>query len=159
MKKQKTVLIVEDSFVQAASVTYSLLQMGLQVLHAPSGRIGLAMASHYMPDAIVLDVQMLEMDGFEVCWRLRQNDQTAHIPVVIMTVQREAEALLEEMELGAVDFIPKDDFCHQVLRETLRPLCILDDKQAPVREEQEPIESYLWHQRYGKPKSKGVERG
>ncbi len=159
MKKQKTVLIVEDSFVQAASVTYSLLQAGLQVLHAPGGRIGLAMASRYMPDVIVLDVQMPEMDGFEVCRRLRQNAQTAHIPVVIMTVQREAEAVLKGVELGAVDFIPKDDFSHRVLRETLRHLCVLDSTQAPARKEQEPIASQLWHQRYGKPKSKGVGRG
>jgi CheY-like chemotaxis protein len=129
------------------------------VLHALGGRIGLAMASHYMPDVIVLDVQMPEMDSLEVCRRLRQNAQTAHIPVVIMTVQRDAEAVLKGVELGAVDFIPKDAFCHRVLRETLRHLGILDDEQAPARKEAEPIESQLWHPRYDKSPSKGVERG
>lgn len=127
MAEPKTALVVEDSFVQATALADFLEQSGLRVLHAPNGRIGLVLAAHHKPDVIILDVKMPEMDGFETCRRLKQNELTAHIPIVMMTVQSQPGALLEGLEVGAIDFIPKDVFSHQVLHETLRHLNLLED--------------------------------
>jgi len=124
---RKLVLVVEDSPVQAMALQQLLEQKGLQVLRALDGRVGVAMAERHLPDVIILDIQMPEMDGMEVCRRLKQNPQTRHIPVVMLTAHSELATLLQGLSLGAVDFIPKDAFSDTVLLETLRQLHMLDD--------------------------------
>jgi len=126
--KRNTVLIVEDSAVQAMALQQLLEQKGLSVLRARDGRVGVAMAEQYRPDMIVLDVQMPEMDGLEACRQIKQNPQTRDIPIVILTAY--AEPLLAQQGLGggAIDFIPKDAFSDTVLLETLHQLHILDDE-------------------------------
>jgi CheY-like chemotaxis protein len=126
----KTVLIVEDSPAQALVLQQVLEQEGLQVLWAPNGRIGVAMAQQQMPDAIVLDIEMPEMNGFEVCRRLKENIRTSSIPIVMLTIRTDPSALMQGIDLGAIDFIPKDAFSESVLIETLRQLRILDDPQT-----------------------------
>ena len=123
----RTVLIVEDSPAQALALHRLLEQEGLQVLWAPDGRVGVTMAQQYVPDAIVLDIEMPKMDGFEACRRLKENAQTASIPIVMLTVHTEPASLMQGIDLGAIDFIPKDAFSDRVLVETLRQLQILDD--------------------------------
>ncbi len=121
------VLVVEDSAAQASALRGLLEGEGLRVLLAPNGRIGVELARQHMPDIIVLDVEMPEMDGFEACRRLKENPATADIPVVILTIHGDrAGAVLQGIDLGAVDFIPKDSFSHAVILETLRQLHILD---------------------------------
>ena len=124
---RKLVLVVEDSPVQAMALQQLLEPKGLQVLRALDGRVGIAMAERHLPDVIILDIQMPEMDGMEVCRRLKQNPQTRHIPVVMLTAHSELATLLQGLSLGAVDFIPKDAFSDTVLLETLRQLHMLDD--------------------------------
>lgn len=121
----KVVLIVEDSPVQALALRQLLEQKGLHVLHASDGRIGVSMAEICMPDAIVLDVQMPEMNGFEVCRCLKANQQTANIPVVMLTTHDDPELVTLGDQLGAVEFIPKGAFSEAVLLQTLRQLDVL----------------------------------
>jgi len=129
-KARKTVLIVEDSPVQALALEHLLVQEGLNVLCAPDGRTGVMMAQQYSPDVIVLDIEMPEMNGFEVCRRLRENAQTASIPVLMLTAHSEVAMVMRGIDLGAVDYIPKDAFSDAVLLETLRQLHILESSQA-----------------------------
>ena len=125
-KDRKTVLIVEDSPIQAAALIEFLRRQGLRVLHAPNGRIGVSMARQYMPDAIILDVEMPEMDGLEACRQMRQDPQMVDIPIVLLTIRDEPKALLQELDQRATDFIPKDAFSYAVLLETLHQLHVLD---------------------------------
>jgi CheY-like chemotaxis protein len=130
--KHKTVLVVEDSPVQAASIGQLLEQKGLRVLYALDGRIGVHMAQQHKPDAVVLDLQMPAMDGFEVCKCLKGDVQTADIPIVILTAHADtADAVVRGIDLGAIDFIPKDSFADTVLVETLRQLHVLEDTREP----------------------------
>jgi len=124
---RKTVLLVEDSLVQAVALTEFLKDKGLQVLHAINGRIGVSMAQQYSPDVILLDVEMPEMNGFEACRQLKLDPKTAAIPVVMLTVRCEPDSVLSGIEEGAIDFIPKDVFSYAVLYETLRQLHILEE--------------------------------
>lgn len=121
----KTVLIVEDSPAQALALKHLLKAEGLHVLWAPDGQAGVALAQQHLPDAIVLDVEMPKMGGFEACRHLKEDPQTADIPIVMLTVRDDAVAALRGIDLGAVDFIPKDAFSGPVLLETLRQLHIL----------------------------------
>jgi two-component system sensor histidine kinase/response regulator len=121
----KTILVVEDSPVQALALSRLLEKQGLAVLCAPNGLAGLKLAHERHPDAIVLDIQMPEMDGLEACHFLHNDPQTTDIPIVLLTGQSTPNALRTGLEDGAVDFIPKDAFSDAVLLETLRQLEIL----------------------------------
>ncbi len=121
----KTILIVEDSPAQALALEHLLRDEGLQVLWATDGQAGLELAQQHLPDAIVLDVEMPRMGGFEACRHLKQDPRTVDIPVVMLTIRDDATTALRGIDLGAVDFIPKDVFSGPVLVETLRQLRIL----------------------------------
>jgi CheY-like chemotaxis protein len=130
MREHKTVLIIEDSPAQALALGHSLDQEGLQVLWAPNGKIGVAMAQQHLPDVILLDVEMPEMNGIETCKQIKDHVQTADIPVVMLTVHTEPILVAELFNRGAIDFIPKGAFSEAVLLETLRQLHILEDAQS-----------------------------
>ncbi len=122
----KKVLVVEDSQVQAQMLQKLLEPYGVRVLCAPDGKVGVQLAESWLPDVVILDVKMPRMDGFEVCQRLRDNPKTNHIPVVMLSLYNEQSKLKKSVYLGAVDFIPKDEFANIVLLETLHQLHILD---------------------------------
>ena len=124
---QKCVLIVEDSSAQALAKLLLLEDSGLRVLWARNGQEGVEMAKRFLPDAIVLDVEMPEMNGYEVCRELRSDDRTSNIPIIMHTVRDSAEDVLQGINLGATDFIPKDAFSGPVLLATLKELKILEE--------------------------------
>jgi two-component system alkaline phosphatase synthesis response regulator PhoP len=99
-----------------------LEQEELNVLLAHDGRLGLQMAQQLHPDLIVLDVQMPEMNGFQVCQQLKKARETADIPVIMFTRHDEHESVMLGLQTGAVDYIPKDAFADVVLLETLRQM-------------------------------------
>ncbi len=123
----KTVLIVEDSPAQALALEQLLEDHGLKVLWAADGQAGVALAREHRPDVIVLDIEMPRMGGFEACRILKEDARTADIPVVMFTIRDDAMTALRGIDLGAVDFIPKDAFSTTVLLETLRQLHILPE--------------------------------
>ncbi len=123
--RPKTVLIVEDSPVQALALAALLQSKGLQVISASNGLEGLEKAREQMPDIILLDFQMPEMDGLEACKHLKLDSRTTAIPVILLTSTTQDNIFTTSFEEGAVEFIPKDAFSNMVLLETLRQLKIL----------------------------------
>jgi CheY-like chemotaxis protein len=125
-KTVKTVLVIEDSQVQRLVLSNLLEQEGVKVLCAAEGSTGVAMAQQHKPDAIVLDLEMPGMGGLEACRVLKDDPQTASIPVVVLTAYADRiDAIMHGFSLGAIDFIPKDAFSEKVLLETLRQLGVL----------------------------------
>ncbi len=133
--ENKYIIIVEDSSAQAMASRYLLENKGVEILWARNGWEGIDLAIQYAPQAIILDVQMPEIDGFEVCRRLKADPRTAQIPVIMYTSRDYAPDLMYGLELGAIDYIPKDSFSGTVLLATLRELGVLDpdgnDHHAP----------------------------
>ncbi len=120
--KNKIVLLIEDSPTQAVSIQAALAETGLEVICATDGAMGLRLASQTKPNVIVLDILMPGMNGFQVCEAFKKSDETAHIPVILFTLNDSGEALHTGLELGAVDFIPKDAFAKKVLQETIKQM-------------------------------------
>ena len=116
------VLIVEDSHTQALHLQALLERAGLSVTLAFDGKSGVEMASQVLPTVAILDVQMPEMNGFEVCRQLKEMPNTADIPIIMLTCRDENDAVLEGLQVGAIDYIPKDAFSDAVLIETLRQM-------------------------------------
>jgi CheY-like chemotaxis protein len=123
--RSKTILVVEDSPVQAFSLIQLLEQRGLNVLCAPDGAAGVALAKRSHPDLIILDIQMPGMDGLEACRVLKQDPTCRDVPVIFLTAHFEPETMHKGMVEGAIDFIPKDSFSDIVLIRTLEELDIL----------------------------------
>ena len=124
--KLKTILIIEDSATQALSLRLLLEKEGLHVIHAVNGVQGIKMAHESLPDAVVLDIEMPGINGFEVAVQLSREPETQAIPIIMFTSHDNVTALQKGMMLGAIDFIPKDVFAEAVLLETLRQLDILE---------------------------------
>jgi CheY-like chemotaxis protein len=104
--RRPRVLMIDDS--TAERDLYALmLERDLQVLTASRGSEGLVLAQMEQPDAIVLDVMMPEMNGWEVCRRLKSNPTTASIPVVMLTGQEEAGLAFEAARHGAATLLTK----------------------------------------------------
>jgi CheY-like chemotaxis protein len=126
----KTILIVEDSPVQAFAMIQLLERHGLNVLCAPDGMAGIALAQKSHPDLIILDIQMPGMDGLETCHYIKQDPTFREVPVIFLTAHDEPEKLRDGMNEGAIDFIPKDAFSDIVLVKTLQELSVITDEEA-----------------------------
>jgi putative two-component system response regulator len=105
--REPVVLCVDDS-TDLLALLAKALEPQCRVLTADNAGDAIALASgHPTPDLIVLDVDMPEVSGFEVCRALKAEAPTAAIPVIFLTARTEAEAQLEGLELGAADYVSK----------------------------------------------------
>ncbi|WP_415718348.1 diguanylate cyclase [Maridesulfovibrio sp.] len=107
MKDKDSVLIVDDTPVNI-KVLVQALKSSYRMRVANGGKDALSIAaSDDPPDIILLDVMMPEMDGYEVCRRLKQNPQTMSIPVIFVTAMSDSDNEAFGLNLGAVDYISK----------------------------------------------------
>jgi CheY-like chemotaxis protein len=120
--------VVEDSPTQSIHVQGLLENVGVTCMLATNGQTGLYLAESLLPDAIVLDLEMPYIDGYEVCTQLKADPKTAGIPVILMTRHDEKGLMEHGLEIGAVEFIPKDVFADAVLLETLKQMKIITQK-------------------------------
>ena len=105
--KRASVLVVDDSAIYIQSLA-KLLKGDYHILVAKSGNRALMVAQgNDPPDLILLDIEMPEMDGYEVCRRLKENPRTQDIPVIFVTGKDKAEEEEVGFNLGAVDYISK----------------------------------------------------
>ncbi|WP_207422750.1 hybrid sensor histidine kinase/response regulator transcription factor [Desertivirga brevis] len=101
-----TILLVEDN-IELRSYLKEFFLPAYSVLEAENGVEGLKLAYQELPDLIVSDIMMMEMDGFEFCKRIKSDARLAHIPVVLLTAKSPLEDKIEGIELGADDYITK----------------------------------------------------
>src|SRR6476659_10679770 len=102
------VLVIEDEVDLATTVEYNLRADGFQVRLAHSGRQGLAMASaDPLPDLIVLDLMLPDLSGTEICRRLRDQERTKDIPVLMCTATGEELDSVVGFEVGADEYVVK----------------------------------------------------
>lgn len=121
----KTALVIEDSPTQALHLQALLERKGLKVVLAHDGQVGLQMAQQLRPDVIVLDLEMPYMNGFQVCQELHGSKSTSAIPVIMLTCHDDHETAVLGLQLGAIEYIPKDAFADTVLLETLRQMGLI----------------------------------
>ncbi len=106
MRARATILIVDDEPINIEMLAETLGD-DYEIVFATGGAQALIMAETARPDLVLLDVVMPRMDGFEVCQLLKQNKETAGIPVIFATALGDSAAEIRGLELGAVDFITK----------------------------------------------------
>lgn len=107
MTEQPVVLIVDDVPDNVTLLLDAMEQAGFTVLIALDGASALQRASQALPDVILLDARMPEMDGFEVARRLKADPETSHIPIIFMTGLTETEHIEAALAAGGVDYVTK----------------------------------------------------
>lgn len=101
------ILVVDDELKNVKLLEALLIPRGYTVVKAYNGEEALQQVQKAQPDLILLDVMMPILDGFAVCKRLKENDETRLIPVVIMTALGQVEDRIKGIEAGADDFLTK----------------------------------------------------
>ena len=105
MPKKKTILIVDDTETNIDILLDLLNEYDVAV--ATDGESALEIAFEDSPDLILLDIMMPEMDGYEVCRRLKSNEDTKSIPVVFITAKTDEDSIEEAYEVGGIDYVTK----------------------------------------------------
>ncbi len=101
------VLVVDDQTINIQVVGTMLTREGYEVIPATSGAQALQRMAARQPDLVLLDVMMPDMDGFEVCRKLREHPDTSALPVIFVSAANDSEAMMRGLEAGGVDYITK----------------------------------------------------
>src|SRR3954469_16682087 len=104
---QANILVVDDTPANLNVLSSILTQQGYKVRPANSGELALMVTQHAPPDLILLDIQMPGLDGFEVCKRLKEHDQTRDIPIIFISALDDVLDKVEAFEVGGADYITK----------------------------------------------------
>ena len=107
MKDKPVILVVDDQFQNIELLEAYLVPQGYEIIEASSGEEALEKLSHNSIDLVLLDIMMPGMSGIEVLEKLRADEKTRFIPVVMVTVLKETEDKVKALEAGCDDFISK----------------------------------------------------
>ena len=103
----KKVLLIEDDFSLRENTAELLELSGYEVIMAPNGKIGVDYAKAHLPNIIICDIMMPEMDGYGVLQVLSADDATKHIPFIFLSAKTERAEIRKGMDLGADDYLTK----------------------------------------------------
>ena len=103
---RQKILIVDDTPANI-EVLYKILKSRYDILFAKNGADGIRIVRQQLPDLVLLDIMMPEMDGYQVCTVLKEDPLTAKIPVVFVTAMGKEEDETKGLELGAIDYLTK----------------------------------------------------
>jgi PleD family two-component response regulator len=101
------ILVVEDDFDISNMLRIYFQSQDYEVTVASRGEDGLGLCQQALPHVIVLDIMLPDIDGYEVCRRLRSNLRTSHVPIIFLTQKDERSDKIAGLELGADDYITK----------------------------------------------------
>jgi PAS domain S-box-containing protein len=107
MSDNSTILAVDDHPESLALLVNVLGWAGYQVRPADSGKLALVAVAAQPPDLILLDMRMPDLDGLEVCRRLKANEATRHVPIILLSAFAEVQEWVAGLEAGAVDYLVK----------------------------------------------------
>ncbi|MCB0457032.1 MAG: response regulator [Flavobacteriaceae bacterium] len=102
-----TILIIEDDIALRENTAELLELEGYKIITAPNGRIGIEKASKELPQLIICDIMMPEVDGYGVLEKLSQQPETQHIPFIFLSAKTEHKEIRKGMDLGADDYLTK----------------------------------------------------
>jgi DNA-binding response OmpR family regulator len=149
-----SILVVDDDHENLHLLVKILASFGYRVQPTPSGRLVIEVAQTLQPDLILLDICMPEIDGYEVCRRLKANERTADIPVIFISAREAVEDKVTAFQVGGVDYITKPLQAEEVrarvqthlaMRATQQKVQMLNET-LEIRVQQRTVELETMHQ-------------
>jgi two-component system sensor histidine kinase/response regulator len=135
VEKKSKILIVDDAVDMVELLKKRLRFEGYDTAEAYDGEEGLKQVAEYNPDLIILDVMMPKLDGYEVCRRLKSDENTKYIPILMLTAKGEVEDKVKGLDIGANDYLAKP-FDYKELSARVRSLvAIKAAREKLVKEE------------------------
>jgi DNA-binding response OmpR family regulator len=131
------ILVVDDILKNIQLLGSVLGKEGYAVSYATNGAKALEMAASEPFDLILLDVMMPEMDGFEVCGRLKQNPDTADIPILFLTAKSEQSDIVRGLQEGALDYLTKPFNTAELLARVKTHMALMQSKADLLRSKAE----------------------
>ncbi|MBF0472367.1 MAG: response regulator, partial [Nitrospirae bacterium] len=107
MQSNYKILIVEDILIEAEMLRHILALAGFDIIIAANGKEALELITSTKPSIIISDILMPIMDGYELCRRIKLDENTAHIPVILLTQLIEPHDIIKGLESKADSFISK----------------------------------------------------
>lgn len=132
--RKADILIVDDTPANLRVLSRLLTDAGYKVRPVPDGRLALEAVRAVQPDLIFLDIRMPEMDGYEVCEKLKESELTEDIPVIFISALNDLEDKMRGFETGAVDFISKPFQEGEVLARLETHLTIRNQRREIARQ-------------------------
>ncbi len=124
-----SILIVDDIPANLHFLLQVLSAEGYQVRPANNGKAALQLVERITPDLIILDIQMPEMDGFEVCRQLKANPASRDIPVIFLSALKESADIVTAFEVGGVDYVQKPFIAEELLARVRTQLSLHEFRQ------------------------------
>lgn len=116
----KTILFIEDEAAAQKALGDTLRNEGYEVVSALDGDTGVALAKSKKPDLILLDLILPKMDGFEILGKLKKENSTRDIPIIILTNLERMEDVERALELGAKTYLTKSNYSLNEVVEKIR---------------------------------------
>ena len=137
-RNKKSILIVDDENSNIITLTH-ILSPNYTVYAAKSGQLAIKAAKKHLPDIILLDILMPEMDGYEVLSQIKSDEETANIPVIFLTAKGDNVSELAGLSLGAVDYISKP-FSPSLLLKRIEIRLLLESQKQELADSNNSLE-------------------
>jgi signal transduction histidine kinase len=134
LNKKNKILIVDDTVDTVELLKKRFRAEGYDTAEAYDGEEALKQVAEYHPDLIVLDVMMPKLDGYEVCQRLKIDENTRYIPILMLTAKSDVESKIKGLDIGADDYLPKP-FDYKELAARVRSLLTIKAAHEKLVEE------------------------
>src|SRR5690606_35423160 len=116
IKALRRILVIEDEQSLRKDIIEMLTYEGFEVISAENGRVGIEQAREHLPDLIICDIMMPEVDGYAVLEELRKESRTAAIPFIFLTARTDKMDRRHGMEQGADDYLTKPFAVNELLK-------------------------------------------
>jgi DNA-binding LytR/AlgR family response regulator len=143
----KSILIIEDDEGVKESIEEIVQSAGYSTKSASNGTDGLKLAKTIMPDLILCDIAMPEMDGFEVFKLFRADEKINHIPFIFLTAKADLSDIRTGMQLGADDYITKPFRSFDLINSITTRLDRIENLKQSVNKPIEPQKKFSYHQK------------
>lgn len=149
MKQKGTILVVDDSKALLELISEMLKSDGYKAITAKNGSEAISFLESNRPDLILLDRNMPDMDGIEVCKQIKSRKQVSKIPIIFLTATKDVFAIVEGFKLGAVDYITKPFQKEELLARAnshinlYRLNQILSKQKSKLREREKTLSEYI----------------